>query len=685
MKSLGHLTATRILVPLIVLFLLVGSPAGALNPQLAAAGGQAGALTLLSPSSPSSVEKSLADADLTFRGEDGGDWAGYSVAPAGDVNNDGFDDILVGAPWAGPGEEKGVGKAYLILGRPRHEWPSDHIDLSLADASFIGPELDLPLPGMTGRQNYTAGDVNGDGYDDFLITCWKYSPPYTIGKAYLFLGRPNIEWGHDYPVEQADASFVGEDDRDHGGWYVSTAGDVNADSYDDFLITATGDEDGGGHQAGQVYLFLGRPEIDWGLDGSLAQADASFVGEAKDDRAGRSAASVGDVNADGYDDFLIGAIGNNEGGPDAGQSYLILGREAAGWGMDYDLALADASFIGENPGDESGRRVEEAGDVNGDGYDDFLIGASRHDAAGSDAGKAYLVLGRAAADWGMDYELAQADASFLGEDENDQAGRRVSGAGDFNHDGYDDFLICAPHNGRAGENAGTAYLFYGRPDPDWGTNFPVDQADILYLGEAPNDRGGYDLAPAGDMDADGVDDFLTCGYRGDENGLQAGQAYVLYGGDGPQPVAFLPDAPDGRVGEWHSFRGEYQDPSGWDDIVKAQMVLGRSANDRRGFTVQARVSNDAFYLRDLASAGWLGPCSPGDAVVLSNGAVELDCELSSIDNDGEQMLQVTLEGRWVRQVGSPKEFNAYLRASDRARNDSGFVEMGTWTLLPGEK
>jgi hypothetical protein len=626
---------------------------------------------------------SLADANLTFRGEDGGDWAGYSVAPAGDVNADGFDDILIGAPWAGPGDEKGVGKAYLILGRPRGQWAADHIDLSQADASFLGPELDLPEPGMTGRQNYAAGDVNGDGYDDFLITCWKYSPPRTTGKAYLFLGRPDADWwGHEYPVEEADASFVGEDAFDHGGWYVAEAGDVNADGFDDFLITATGDEQGGGHNAGQVYLFLGRPEADWGRDISLGDADASFLGEAKDDRAGRSACGVGDVNADGYDDFLIGAIGNNEAGGNAGQSYLILGSPAADWGMDFDLALADASFLGERPGDESGRRVAGAGDVNADGYDDFLIGASRNDQVANDAGKVYLLLGREAADWGRDFPLRAADASFLGEGEDDQAGRRVSAAGDINDDGYADFLACAPHNSRAGDRAGVAYLFHGRPEADWGSDLTLADADVLYLGEAANDRGGYDLAPAGDMDGDGIDDFLTCGYRNDENGPQAGVAYLLYGREAPEPLFFSPDSPDGYVEEWHIFTGDYRDPNGWEDIAKSRMVLGRNPRDRLGLDVAYQAAENALYLRTLVAPGWLGPCAPGEPVILSNGAVELDCALCAASSDGGQILGLTLRARWVQPIGRPRSLKAYLRASDHSGDDSGFVELGAWMLLP---
>ena len=162
---------------------------------------------------------------------------------------------------------------------------------------------------------------------------------------------------------------------------------------------------------GSVYAF--------DTDTDLSNADASFLGEDAGDWSGRSVAGAGDVNGDGLDDILIGTPNDEDGGNIAGQTYLILGRGAADWGMDYDLSNADASFLGEDADDWSGWSVAGAGDVNGDGLDDILIGAYQDDDGGNGAGQTYLILGRGAANWGMDYDLSNADASFWGEDAGD--------------------------------------------------------------------------------------------------------------------------------------------------------------------------------------------------------------------------------------------------------------------------
>jgi len=465
----------------------------------------------------------LSNADASFWGEDEWDRSGWSVACAGDVNGDDRDDFLIGTPFDDDGGSD-AGQTYLILGRAAADWGMD-FDLSSADASFWGEnETD-----RSGQSVASAGDVNGDGYDDFLIGApLDEDGGSGAGQTYLILGRAAADWGMDFNLSNADASFWGEDADDYSGYSVACAGDVNGDGRDDFLIGAYGDSDGA-IWAGQTYLILGRAAADWGMDFYLSGADASFWGEDMGDSSGWSVASAGDVNGDGRDDFLIGAPMDDDVGTEAGQTYLILGRAAADWGMGFNLSSADASFWGEDEGDESGGSVACAGDVNGDGRDDFLIGAVFDEDGGSDAGQTYLILGRAAADWGMDFDLSGADASFRGEDAGDYSGSSVASAGDVNGDGRDDFLIGAWHDDDGGTMAGQTYLILGRAAADWWMEFDLYNADASFWGEHAYDKSGYSVASAGDVNGDGRDDFLIGAYDDSDGGQGAGQTYLWLG------------------------------------------------------------------------------------------------------------------------------------------------------------
>jgi len=184
---------------------------------------------------------------------------------------------------------------------------------------------------------------------------------------------------------------VGENPNDRAGVSVSSAGDVDGDGLSDLLVGAYYNYDGGDY-AGKAYLILGSslalassPVID------LSSADYSFVGENLGDVAGQSVSSAGDVDGDGLSDLLVGAYVNDDSGTDAGKTYLVLGS-SLGSSPVIDLSSADYSFVGENSYDNSGRSVSSAGDVDGDGLSDLLIGARANDEGGVIAGKTYLVL-----------------------------------------------------------------------------------------------------------------------------------------------------------------------------------------------------------------------------------------------------------------------------------------------------
>ena len=353
----------------------------------------------------------------------------------------------------------------------------------------------------------SAGDVNADGYDDLLIGAPYLDDGATdAGAALLVLGPVT----GDLDLGSADATISGSGRIDWTGWTVAGAGDVDGDGHHDLLIGAPY-SDKAGSNAGAAVLMLGP------VTGALSinDADAQLVGEAEHDNAGLAVASAGDVDGDGLDDLLVGAPGSAQGGTNAGAAYMVLGPVTEG----VELNSADARLVGEAAYDGAGGAVAGAGDVDGDGLADLLVGASTHDAGGSDAGAAYLLLGST-----RGYvSLASAHAKLVGEAMSDQAGSTLAGVGDTDGDGFADFLVGAWSQDSNGIDAGASYLVLG---PVTG-ELALGTAYATFIGDEAFDRAGSSVAGAGDVDGDGTGDLLVGAPINSEFGTERGAAYLI--------------------------------------------------------------------------------------------------------------------------------------------------------------
>lgn len=316
--------------------------------------------------------------------------------------------------------------------------------------------------------------------------------------------------------------FIGENTGDLAGSSVASVGDINSDGFDDFVVGAQS-EDAGGSGAGAVYLFYGGVDLS-NLD--LEDADVKIIGENAFDFAGFSVAGAGDVNGDGVPDVFIGANGNDEGGSSAGAAYLIYGPIGT---EQLDLSAADAKFVGETGGDSAGQSVARAGDVNGDGVDDILIGAHSSDAgAGQDAGSTYLFYGGSGLSaLSGTIDLSTADIRFTGASVNGFSGFDVVGAGDVNGDGFDDMLIGARNESSVASFAGAAYLVYGSASLASG-DISLNTANVTFTGENANDSAGYAVGAA-DLNGDSLSDIIV-GAPGYSS--STGRVYIVYGGSG---------------------------------------------------------------------------------------------------------------------------------------------------------
>ena len=420
---------------------------------------------------PGRAPASAGKLQLTVTGTGAGNQFSASVAGAGDVNGDGYPDLIVGEPL-NDAAGADAGRAYVFYGGPG------------ADAT-----PDLTLTGEAAGNNFgfsvaAAGDVNGDGFADVIVGAPGAS------RAYVYFGGSS-------PDAVADLVLNGESSSDQFGYSVSGAGDVNGDGFADVIAGGHLHDIGALPDVGRAYVFFGGVAPD-------AAVDLRLQGEAASDFFGIRVSSAGDFNGDGYADVIVGASENDAGGVGAGRAYIYYGGKAP------DTA-ADLVLTGKGPGRNFGIPVANAGDVNGDGFSDVIVGEPDFSASPT-PGHAYVYFGGPGSD-------SVADLTLTGEGAGDIFGIAARGCGDVNGDGFADVIVGAQHNDAGGTDVGRAYVFFGGPAPD-------ATADAIFGGAAALDNFGAAVGGAGDLNGDGFPDVFVGAYLNDAAGADAGRAYV---------------------------------------------------------------------------------------------------------------------------------------------------------------
>ena len=540
---------------------------------------------------------------------------GYSVSDAGDINGDGIGDLVIGSPLSDPDDKSNAGVTYLLFGS------KEGFDLTL-NPSTLGTKgfvINGDQAGdQSGRSVSNIGDINGDGVDDLAI-----GAPFSringdnSGAAYIIFGSKQSDYFGN-PIELSDLgskglTIKGSNSGHNAGWAVSGAGDFNGDGINDLLIGATNPSDNENGIDGESYVIFGKRGFSSTIDlSNIGLNDGLKIISDYPNNLGYSVSDAGDINQDGKDDLIIGAPYADTNGNNSGSSYVIYGRridtENPITDNTINVSLLDSNndftgfTINGQDKDQSGFFVSKAGDINGDGIADLIIGARNGNPNNKEfAGRAYVVFCKEG-DMGDNFNLSDLNGSngftINGIGSLDNAGWSVSDLGDINDDGIDDIIIGANN---ANSSYGQSYVIYGSRD-SFSSTFELSNLNgtngFIISSIAETGNLGHSVSGAGDVNGDDVKDLIISAPFADSG---AGAAYVVFGtpvNKAPTGLSLSNDRVNENVPDNTVVGSLITTDPDTEDSFTYDLVTGEGDDDNSSFTIdgdQLRINSSPDF------------------------------------------------------------------------------------------